>query len=99
MEEEARTYEREFPNELYREWYRLYGIPEFGKGNPWIFKDLTSANIFSVSQRNSQILNFIRALKISDSDVWKKVFQFTKPARRACSWEVNWPCSREGRII
>jgi D-alanyl-D-alanine carboxypeptidase len=27
VQEEAKKYEREFPNELYREWHRLYEIP------------------------------------------------------------------------
>jgi hypothetical protein len=77
VQEEARTYEREFPNELYREWYRLYGVPVPGKGKPWLFKHLTVRHIyFPLAKSNGKILNLIRALKASDGDGRKKLFQF-----------------------
>jgi hypothetical protein len=77
VQEEARTYEREFPNELYREWYRLYGIPVPGKGKPWLFKHLTVRHIyFPLAKSNGKILTLVRALKASDGDVRKKLFQF-----------------------
>jgi hypothetical protein len=77
VQEEARTYEREFPNELYREWYRLYDIPVPGKGKPWLFKHLTVRHIyFPLAKSNGKILTLIRALKASDGDGRKKLFQF-----------------------
>lgn len=33
VQEEARKYEPEFPNELYAEWYRLYEIPTLARGS------------------------------------------------------------------
>ena len=33
--------EKEFPTELYREWYRLYQLPEPERNKPWKFKHLT----------------------------------------------------------
>lgn len=77
VQEEARAYEKEFPNELYREWYRLYGIPEPGKGKPWLFKHLTVRHIYyPLAKSNGKILNLVRALKASDGDARKKLFQF-----------------------
>jgi hypothetical protein len=77
VQEEARTYEREFPSELYQEWYRLYGIPVPGKGKPWLFKHLTVRHIyFPLAKSNGKILTLVRALKASDGDVRKKLFQF-----------------------
>ena len=39
VQEEAKKYEREFPNELYVEWHRLYNIPVPERGKPWHFND------------------------------------------------------------
>jgi hypothetical protein len=36
VQEEARKYEPEFPNELYMQWHRLYDIPVPERGKPWI---------------------------------------------------------------
>ena len=33
--EEAREYEKEFPDQLYREWYRLYQLPKPERNKPW----------------------------------------------------------------
>lgn len=77
VQEEARTYEREFPNELYREWYRLYGIPDLGKGKPWLFRHLTVRHIyFPLAKSNGKILSLMRALKENDGDARKRLFQF-----------------------
>src|SRR5215471_19176617 len=41
VQEEAKKYEPEFPNELCMQWHRLYGIPVPDRGKPWQFKYLT----------------------------------------------------------
>jgi hypothetical protein len=76
VQEEAKKYEKEFPAELYKEWYRLYQIPPIqGRGRPWQFKHLTVKHIYyPLAQSNGKILELIRALKGSDQK--KKLFQF-----------------------
>jgi hypothetical protein len=39
-QQEAREYEREFPHQLYDEWYRLYALPKPERGSSWKFKHL-----------------------------------------------------------
>jgi hypothetical protein len=46
VQEEAKKYEPEFPNELYREWHRLYDIAVPKRGKPWHFKALTVRHIY-----------------------------------------------------
>src|SRR5262249_27310159 len=35
VQEEARDYEKEFPPQLYREWYRLYQLAQPERNKPW----------------------------------------------------------------
>ena len=44
--EEAKKYEPEFPQELYLEWHRLYGLDVPQRGKPWQFKYLTVNHIY-----------------------------------------------------
>jgi hypothetical protein len=75
--EEAKKYEPEFPNELYREWYRLYDIPPPTRGKPWHFKYLTVNHIYHpLAESNGQILTLLRALKAKGGDQKAKLFQF-----------------------
>ena len=78
VQEEAKKYEKEFPPELYQEWYRLYEIePIQGRGRPWEFKTLTVDHIYTpLAKSNGKILELTRALKASDGDRKKKLFQF-----------------------
>lgn len=77
VQEEARTYEREFPNELYMQWHRLYGIPVPLRGKPWQFKHLTVKHIYyPLAKSNGKILELVRALKAKEGDRQKKLFQF-----------------------
>ena len=46
VREEAREYEREFPEQLYEEWYRLYQVPRPGRNRPWKFKHLTVDQVY-----------------------------------------------------
>lgn len=77
VQQEARKYEQEFPNELYMQWYRLYGIPVPTRGKPWQFKHLTVKHIyFPLAKSGGKILELVRALKSQEGDRQKKLFQF-----------------------
>ena len=77
VQEEARKYEKEFPNELYIEWHRLYDIPVPDRGKPWHFKHLTIKHIYyPLAESNGKLLDLMRALKAQDGDRQKKLFQF-----------------------
>lgn len=77
VQEEARKYEPEFPNELYVEWCRLYDIPVPDRGRPWHFKYLTVNHIYYPLARSSgKILTLLRAHKANGGDRAKKLFQF-----------------------
>jgi hypothetical protein len=77
VQEEARKYEKEFPNELYLEWHRLYEVPIPVRGKPWILKDLTVKHIYyPLAQSSGKLLTLLRALKSNGGDRQKKLFQF-----------------------
>jgi hypothetical protein len=77
VQEEARKYEPEFPNELYLEWHRLYKIPVPERGKPWHFRYLTVRHIYHpLAQSSGKILELLRALKAKEADRQKKLFQF-----------------------
>lgn len=77
VQEEARKYEREFPNELYVQWHRLYEIPVPERGKPWHFKNLTVKHVYyPLAKSNGKILELLRALKAQDGARQKKLFQF-----------------------
>lgn len=77
IQEEARKYEQEFPNELYVQWHRLYSIPVPLQGKPWQFKHLTIKHIYyPLAKSNGKLLELMRALKSQDGDRRKKLFQF-----------------------
>ncbi len=77
VQEEARKYEPEFPNELYMEWHRLYKIPVPDRGKPWHFKYLTVNHIYApIANSNGKILELVRIMKANAGDRQKKLFQF-----------------------
>lgn len=77
VQEEAKKYEQEFPNELYMAWQHLYQIPLPMRGKPWQFMHLTVKHIyFPLAKSNGKILELMRALKSQDGDRKKKLFQF-----------------------
>lgn len=77
VQEEARKYEPEFPDELYAQWYRLYDIPRPDRGRPWHFKYLTVNHIyFPLARSSGRILELLRANKSKGGDRTKKLFQF-----------------------
>lgn len=77
VREEAREYEKEFPNKLYEEWYRLYQLPKPERNKPWKFKHLTVKHVYMpLAQSNGQILDLTRANKAASKARWKKLHQF-----------------------
>jgi len=77
VQEEAKKYEPEFPNELYVQWHRLYDIPVPVRGKPWHFKYLTVGHVYHpLAKSSGKLLTLLRALKSKDGDRQKKLFQF-----------------------
>ncbi len=77
VQEEAKKYEPEFPPELYMQWHRLYELPVPVRGKPWQFKFLTVNHIyFPLAKSSGKILSLLRAIKSSEGDRQKKLFQF-----------------------
>lgn len=77
VQEEAKKYEKEFPNELYAQWHRLYQVPVPVRGKPWQFKHLTVNHIYyPLAKSNGRILELMRALKAQQGDKQNKLFQF-----------------------
>lgn len=77
VQEEAKKYEKEFPNELYAQWHRLYQIPVPTRGKPWQFKHLTIKHVYyPLAQSNGKILELMRALKAKGGNRNRKLFQF-----------------------
>lgn len=77
VQEEAKRYEKEFPPELYAQWYKLYEIPVLGSGKPWTFKHLTLNHIyFPLARSNGKITQLLRAAKQGGGKRSDKLFQF-----------------------
>jgi hypothetical protein len=75
--EEAKKYEKEFPNELYYQWHRLYDLAVLDRGKPWQFKHLTVNHVYHpLAKSNGNLLTLLRALKAKSGDRQKKLFQF-----------------------
>jgi hypothetical protein len=77
VQQEAKEYEKEFPPQLYEEWYKLYEIPKFERGRPWEFKTLTLNHIyFPLAKSNGKLLELMQANKAASGDRTKKLHQF-----------------------
>lgn len=74
---EAREYEREFPEQLYDEWYRIYNLPHPERNRPWKFKHLTVDQVYRpLAKSNGRILDLLRALKARGKERNRKLHQF-----------------------
>lgn len=74
---EAREYEKEFPDQLYEQWYRLYALPRPERNKPWKFKHLTVNHVYvPLANSNGKIHDLIVAQKAASGDRWKKLHQF-----------------------
>jgi len=77
VQEEAREYEKEFPNQLYAEWYRLYNLPKPDRNKPWKFKHLTVDQVYKpLARSNGKILELTRAQRESSAAHHKRLHQF-----------------------
>jgi len=77
VREEARDYEREFSDQLYEEWYRLYQIPRPERNKPWKFMHLTLGQVYRpLAKSNGKILELTKAQRESKNARWKRLHQF-----------------------
>jgi len=77
VQEEAREYEKEFPDQLYAEWYRLYQLPKPPKNKPWKFKHLTVEHVYQpLAKSNGKIYQLTQALRTASKERWKRLHQF-----------------------
>lgn len=77
IQEEAREYEKEFPEQLYREWYRLYDLPRPERSKPWKFAHLTLQQVYHpLARSNGRILDLVRVQKAQSADRHAKLHQF-----------------------
>lgn len=77
VREEAREYEKEFPDQLYRQWYRLYQLPEPEKNRPWKFKHLTIEQVYTpLAKSQGKILSLAQAQRATGQQRYKKIHQF-----------------------
>lgn len=75
--EEAREYEKEFPDQLYEEWYRLYQLPKPERNKPWKFKSLTVEHVYRpLARSNGKILELTKTQRENSNLRWKKLHQF-----------------------
>ena len=77
VQEEAREYEKEFPDQLYAEWYRLYQLPKPERNKPWKFMHLTVDQVYRpLAKSNGRILQLTQAQRENSHARFKKLHQF-----------------------
>jgi hypothetical protein len=77
VQEEAREYEKEFPTQLYREWYRLYQLPEPERNKPWKFAHLTIQQVYQpLAHSSGRILELVKVQKATSAERHAKLHQF-----------------------
>jgi hypothetical protein len=78
VRDEAREYEKEFPDQLYEEWYRLYSMPKHtGRTKPWKFRHLTVNQVYiPLANSNGKILELTRVQRSKSETKYKKLHQF-----------------------
>jgi hypothetical protein len=77
VQQEARQYEKEFPDQLYAEWVRLYDLREPPRGKNWKHKDLTVKHVYTpLARSNGKVLELARVLRLQSGERWKKLHQF-----------------------
>lgn len=77
VREEARDYEKEFPDQLYEEWYRLYELPKPERNRPWKFMHLTVGQVYKPLARSSgKILELTKSQRENSKARWKRLHQF-----------------------
>jgi len=77
IQEEAREYEKEFPDQLYAEWYRLYNLPRPERNKPWKFMHLTVDQVYRpLARSNGKILELTKEQRENSKSRWKRLHQF-----------------------
>jgi hypothetical protein len=77
VREEAREYEKEFPDQLYEQWYRLYALPRPEKNKPWKFKHLTVDHVYHPLARSAgKIFQLTQVKRAESAERYKKLHQF-----------------------
>ncbi|MFW5402350.1 P63C domain-containing protein [Yersinia sp. 1252 StPb PI] len=77
VREEARGYEKEFPDELYEEWYRLYRFNKPKKGRPIRFGQLTNNQIYiPLAKSQGKILDLAKASRAENGKPSDKLHLF-----------------------
>jgi P63C domain len=77
VQEEARQYEKEFPDQLYEEWYRLYELTRPERNKPWKFRDLTIKHVYQpLAASNGKIYQLTRTTREKSEEPHKKLHQF-----------------------
>lgn len=77
VREEARDYEKEFPDMLYEAWYRLYQIEKPKRNHSWKMMHLTVNHVYMpLANSNGKILQLTRILKRNGGNNKVKLHQF-----------------------
>jgi hypothetical protein len=77
VQEEARDYEKEFPPQLYEEWYRLYDLPKPERNRPWKFMHLTVGQVYRpLAKSNGKILELTKEQRKNANARRKRLHQF-----------------------
>lgn len=77
VREEAREYEKEFPAQLYAEWYRLYSLQKPARGRPWKARSLTVDHVYyPLARSNGKILRLAREQRERSTTQADKLHQF-----------------------
>jgi hypothetical protein len=77
VRQEAREYEKEFPGQLYDEWYRLYQLPKPERNKPWKFMHLTNDHVYRpLAQSRGTILKLTQNQRADSNERHKRLHQF-----------------------
>ena len=77
VREEAREYEKEFPDQLYAEWYRLYELPIPERNKPWKFKHLTVNHVYKpLARSNGKVYDLTSTQRAKSGKRHEKLHQF-----------------------
>lgn len=77
VRKDAREYEKEFPDMLYDEWYRLYQIEKPKRNHSWKMMHLTNNHVYTpLANSNGRILRLTKILKMEEGKKSTKLHQF-----------------------
>jgi hypothetical protein len=77
VREEAREYEKEFPDQLYAEWYRLYELPRPERNKPWKFKHLTVNHVYHpLARSNGKVYELTQVQRAKSGKRRDRLHQF-----------------------